>query len=285
MRLIVWLRRLDYSRRYRRRHPQAPRWPEPFYMLHIGKTGGTFTKRILKNPAAFAAEPVLFVPFGHNIRHDHLPAGARFMFCTRDPVSRFVSGFSSRQRKGQPTTYREWSRGEAEAFARFDSPNALAEALGAPDAATRDAARAAMAAIKHVGQPHAVWFPDRARLAADIAAGRAVRLRQEHLAADLTGLLARLGCRLTDGLLEGLGRPHANPNPAAAALSPAGRANIAAHYAEDLAFLRWLDAQGLAGGPPAAADGPAAAVAAAPAGDGPAPPPAAAGPAPGPGRD
>ena len=248
MRALVWLRRLDYTRRYRRRHRDAPRWPEPFYMLHIGKTGGTFTKRILKNPESFEAEPVLFVPFGHNIRHDHLPEGARFMFCTRDPVSRFVSGFSSRQRKGQPTTYREWSRGEAAAFARFERPDALARALGSDDAETRAAAQAAMAAIKHVGQPHAAWFPDRTRLARDIAAGRAVRLRQEHLADDLGALLDRLGCRLTPGLVARLGRPHANPNPAAAALSAAGQANIAAHYAEDTAFLRWLDETGLPGG-------------------------------------
>ena len=244
MRALVWLRRADYTRRWRRRHPGPA--PAPLYVLHIGKTGGTFLKRILKDPAAFEAEPVLFVPFGHNIRHDHLPRGARFLFCTRDPVSRFASGFSSRLRKGQPATFRDWSRGEAAAFARFPAANDLAEALGAPDAGTRAAALRAMAAIKHVGQPHAAWFPDRDRLAGDIAAGRAIRLRQEHLTADLGAVLDRLGCRLRPGLVAALGRPHANPSPVP--LSEAGRANIAAYYAADSAFLQWLDAQGLAGG-------------------------------------
>ncbi|MBK5928385.1 hypothetical protein, partial [Rhodobaculum claviforme] len=194
MRAIVWLRQLDYARRYRRRHPGAV--PAPVFMLHIGKTGGTFVKRVLKDPDLFVQQPVLFVPFGHNIRHCHLPEGARFLFCTRDPVRRFASGFASRQRMGRPPSHRPWSRAEAAAFARFATANDLAEALDSADTAEQAAARAAMGAIKHVAQPHSHWFSDRARLARDIAAGRALRVRQEALVPDLEAVLARLGCRL-----------------------------------------------------------------------------------------
>lgn len=247
MRLIVALRRFDYARRYRRRHPQAPRGLTPLYVLHIGKTGGTLMKKILKNPACFADEGTLFVPFGHNIRHDHLPRGARFAFATRDPAKRFLSGFYSRKRKGQPATYREWTKAEAAAFARFETARALAEALDAPDPVEQAAAKTAMAAIKHVGQPHTHWFPDRARLEGDIAAGRAHRIRQEALEADFTALTARMGCRLHPGVFADLGTPHANRYDADAGLSPRALANLRAHYAEDYAFLDWLDAAGLPG--------------------------------------
>ena len=248
MRLLVPLRRWDYARRWRARHGTSPRGMPVVYLLHIGKTGGTFLKALLRTPGALAEEPVLFVPFGHNIRHDHLPGGARFLFATRDPLTRFVSGFHSRRRKGRPATFRDWSRAEAAAFARFPTPTALAEALSAADPATRAAARSAMAGIKHVAQPQAKWFPDRARLAADIAAGRALRLRQEHLAADLAAVFDRLGCRLAPGRLEALGRPHANRYGEGSALSPLAATNLRAHYADDVAFLGWLDGHGLTGG-------------------------------------
>ena len=248
MRILVPIRRLDYRRRYLRRHPGAPRDLPVVYVLHIGKTGGTFLKTIIKDPTSFAAEPVLFVPFGHNIRHEHLPEGARFLFATRDPVRRFTSGFYSRKRKGRPATFREWTKGEAAAFGRFDSANALAEALSAPEAGTRAAAADAMAAIKHVGQPHTHWFADRARLARDIAAGRAMRIRQEHLNGDLGAILGRLDCALRPGLIDGLGTLHANTYDAGAELSETALANLRRHYADDYAFLDWLDAQGLRGG-------------------------------------
>lgn len=237
MRALVGLRRWHHARRRRRRTGHVP--SETVYMLHIGKTGGSFIKRILKDPEAFECAPVLFVPFGHNFRHVHLPAGARFMFCTRDPVARFSSAFASRQRMGRPPSHRPWSRREAAAFARFATANDLAEALDSADRGARGAAQAAMASIKHVAQPHTHWFSDRARLAGDLTAGRALRLRQEDLVADLRRVLEALGCRVRDGVLAG--RDHADPEPARARLSPRGQANIAAHYAEDAAFLGWLD--------------------------------------------
>ncbi|WP_207186556.1 hypothetical protein, partial [Rhodobaculum claviforme] len=48
--------------------------------------------------------------------------------------------------------------------------------------------------------------------------------------------------------LDALGRDHADPAPDRARLSARGQANIAAHYAADLAFLDGLDRAGLPGG-------------------------------------
>ena len=194
MRAIVWLRRLDYRRRYLRRHPGTDMARVPVvYCLHLGKTGGSFLKTVLRDPGSFLAEEVLFVPFGHNITQRHLPRGAVMVFATRDPITRFTSGFYSRKRKGQPTSFRDWTKAEARAFGRFAEANDLAEALDAEDPALRAEAAAAMQAIRHLREFQRDWFPDPARLAADLTAGRAHRLRQEHLNADLMRVFARLG--------------------------------------------------------------------------------------------
>ena len=246
MRWIVALRRLDYARKFRRRHPgaQAPR--EVLYYLHIGKTGGTFFKKTVKDPGSFTHEPMLLIPLGHNIKHQHLPHGSRFILGTRAPDSRFVSGFLSRRRRATTGRNRQ-SRAEQAAFARFDGPNALAEALDDTDIATRQAAQAAMEAIRHVNEPHGLWFPDRARLADDIAAGRVFRVRQERLIADMRAVFAATGFAVAPDKLEARPRAHVAPDSADKHLSERARANLRAHYADDYAFLDWLDARGLTG--------------------------------------
>lgn len=242
MRAIVWLRRFDYRRRYNKRHPTAAMTSIPVvYYLHLGKTGGSFAKTVLRDADSFTDEGVLFVPFGHNITQRHLPAGSSYFFATRDPVSRFVSGFYSRKRKGQPTSFRDWSRGEARAFGRFAEANELAEALDDPDPEQRAEARAAMRAIKHVREFQHDWFPDRIRLAADLAAGRANRLRQEHLNSDMKALFASLGAPLAENALASRAPVHANIYTRAPQLSERAYANLRAHYAADYVFLSELD--------------------------------------------
>ena len=59
------------------------------------------------------------------------------MFFVRDPISRFVSGFNSRLRKGLPKMYFPWAPGEKLAFSRFATPNQLALALSSSDAGAK----------------------------------------------------------------------------------------------------------------------------------------------------
>jgi hypothetical protein len=252
MRWIVALRRLAYARRWRQRHPGQPVPGEVLYYLHIGKTGGSFIKRVVKDPTSFVVEPQLLVPFGHNIRHEHLPAGSRFILGTRDPLTRFVSGFHSRRRRMGERGRQRLKRAERAAFARFATPNDLAEALSAADPAARAAAEAAMRAVRHVNEPHEWWFADRARLEADIRAGRVDRVRQEHLNAELRAVLEAHGFVLAPGKLEDRPRVHINPDGDGPALSPLAEANLRRHYAADYAFLDWLDGLGLTGGAGAA---------------------------------
>lgn len=242
MRWIVTLRHWHYRRRWRGRRPGEPCPAEALYFLHIGKTGGSFVKHVLKDGGSFTAEPRLLIPFGHNITAAHLPAGAHYLFGVRAPLKRFVSGFESRRRKGEKRAG-ALSRGERAAYARFADANALAEALSAAEAGTRAEAEAAMRAIRHVNEPHALWFPDRDRLGADLRAGRAHRLRQEALNADLRAALEAEGFALTPGRLEARPRVHTTPAAAKRVLSPLAEANLRRHYAEDLAFLDWVEAQ------------------------------------------
>ncbi|SFM42901.1 hypothetical protein [Shimia aestuarii] len=246
MRWIVALRRISYARKYRRRHPGVPVPSEVLYYLHIGKTGGTFFKKTTKDSGSFTHEPMLLIPLGHNLLHSHLPKGSRFILGTRDPATRFVSGFLSRRRRGVSGRNRQ-SRAEQVAFARFESPNALAEALSAQDPATRKAAEKAMRDIRHVNEPHVHWFPDRDRLAEDIAAGRVYRVRQEALIPDMRAVFRATGFEVAPDKLEERPRAHVAPDNEDKFLSAEAEANLRKYYAADYTFLEWLDARGLPG--------------------------------------
>ena len=123
------------------------------HFIHIGKTGGTAIKHVLRPIFRAETETALgkvVLHKGHQFKLTDVPRGDKAIFCVRDPLSLFVSAFHSRLRKGQPKFYFEWSPAEAEAFERFPTPQVLAEGLGSDDPGTRTAADAAMKAIQHV---------------------------------------------------------------------------------------------------------------------------------------
>jgi hypothetical protein len=93
----------------------------------------------------------------HGVRMKDLPWHDEFFFIVRDPVDRFVSGFSSRLRKGEPRFHVPWSEAEARAFAMFPSPEELGLAL-ASRGAERAAAELAMRSIGHVRSAYSDWF-------------------------------------------------------------------------------------------------------------------------------
>jgi hypothetical protein len=127
----------------------------PVHFMHIGKTGGTALKHALNKNRLTPNHTIFFHP--HKTKLSNLPPGELFFFFLRDPVSRFVSGFYSRKRRGQPAYHAPWSSAEACAFARFKTPNELAEALNTGVAAQRDAEKA-MSAIYHLRHPYLYWF-------------------------------------------------------------------------------------------------------------------------------
>src|SRR5205085_5901956 len=74
------------------------------------------------------------------------------------PISKFISGFYSRFRQGFPRYYFAWSPAEAKAFARFKSPNQLAEALSSKNMIKRYFAKRAMRSIGHVKHTYVSFF-------------------------------------------------------------------------------------------------------------------------------
>jgi hypothetical protein len=199
------------------------------HFLHIGKTAGSAVKVALRR--AEGAPTFRVMVRRHEIHLDAIPEDDYFFFTVRDPIERYVSGFQSRQRQGQPKFDFPWSEEEAAAFLRFHSPDELAVALAAGGAEQREA-EAAMRGIVHVRSSYWDWFGD-----ADYFRSRADHIlwvgHQEHL--DLRPLARALG-------FENL-EPPADPRKAHKApldkpeLSDLARQNLREWYAPDYAFL------------------------------------------------
>lgn len=118
------------------------------HLLHIRKTGGTVLKHALDTHQL--PNGCVVLQHGHETRLRDVPPGHLAIFLLRDTLTRFVSGFYCRQRKGWPRYNPKWTPGESTAFERFQSPNDLARTLSSPDDADRERARDAMGAIQHL---------------------------------------------------------------------------------------------------------------------------------------
>ena len=121
---------------------------KPLHFIHVGKTGGSAIKEALSGHEL--TREYRIVLHEHAFRLAMVPAGEQAFLFLRDPASRFVSGFNSRMRKGQPRYYYEWTRAEKTAFTLFKSAEELALALGSSDSEQREDAETAMRAIQHV---------------------------------------------------------------------------------------------------------------------------------------
>ncbi len=207
----------------------------PIHFLHISKTGGTALTAALQpftNSGAY-----------HIVIHDHdtrlrdVPPGQGFIFFLRDPVSRFVSGFNSRLRQGQPRFLNPWSPVEKTAFGRFPSPNRLARALDSKDQEERAAAVRAMHGIRHLPPVCRRWFGCEADFLA--------RLRdvffigfQETLAEDFTRLKAKLGLPADLSLPTDEVAAHRTPDHFDKKLEPQAVENLQRWYERDIQFFQ-----------------------------------------------
>lgn len=132
------------------------------HFLHIRKAGGTAITHALRQ-AAKRSGGTARTPYGEVVNHPHsfrlvdVEPGDFAVLSVRDPVSRYVSGFYSRLRKGAPRYNREWSDRERKAFGWFETPQALAEALASKRGRQRERAEFAMNSIRHLRR-HLVWW-------------------------------------------------------------------------------------------------------------------------------
>lgn len=147
------LSRLKYKSTYVMRKLQGK---QAVYFLHIGKTGGSAVKTVLSRYPVCSRYACCL--HRHEVSLRAIPAGDYVMFFLREPISRFVSGFYSRQRQGQPRAFVPWQPDERRAFAYFRTPNHLATALFSSDTEEKDRACRGMRSIGHVKSSYWDWF-------------------------------------------------------------------------------------------------------------------------------
>lgn len=210
------------------------------HMLHVGKTGGTAVKTALRRCGKDPSVHVRIVLHGHRVYLSHVPPWDDVVFFVRDPISRYVSGFNSRQREGRPAHYHPWRPGERRAFERFATADELARSLGSTDPGTRREARHAMTRIAHVSTSMKRWLGSPAHL--ERRRGRIILVgHQETLTKDFERLRQLLGlpasCRLpADGPAA-----HRSPDTQPTALSAEAEAQLRIWYRDDYALMEHLE--------------------------------------------
>lgn len=204
------------------------------HFLHLGKTGGSAVKYAIESSANPHLRYVVYL-HPHETTLRDVPEHEKFFFFLRDPISRFISGFYSRQRQGRPRYFMAWTPDEKLAFERFSSPNALANALSSDAPQEKTNSEAAMRSILHVKDAYWSWFESE-----DYFASRQPDLFfvgfQEQLSSDFETLKSKLG--LTDIALP-QDDVHAHRNPAALDKTLDERAvtNLKSWYAADFRFV------------------------------------------------
>lgn len=208
--------------------------PRPrFHFLHIGKTGGNSIKGALKEQLKESRFSIRL--HSHRITLRKIPAGQAVFFVLREPISRFISGFNSRLRMGQPRNYVPWSPEEKTAFERFKTPDELAQALLSSNPEERAAAENAMRSIEHVRDKYAKWFESEeyflSRLKDVVHIGF-----QESLDQDFEVLKARLQLPVSLQLPQGDIATHKSPANMNKKLQPSSIEVLQKWYADDIRF-------------------------------------------------
>ena len=207
----------------------------PVHFLHVGKTGGTAFKHAVRAASPPPSRCVIHL-HPHRVVLRDVPEGERFLFFLRDPVTRYVSGFYSRQREGRPKYRARWSPEEREAFGRFATPGELALALSSDDREEGVLARAAMRNIRHVRDGYWKWFESE-----DYFRSRVQELFfigfQETLAGDFEILKSRLGLPSRLMLPDNEVEAHISPPGLDRRLRAEAVENLRNWYEEDYRFL------------------------------------------------
>jgi hypothetical protein len=206
------------------------------HFLHIGKTGGSAVTFVLKQCLATGRFSII-IHSHHTVFRD-IPPGEKIIFFLRDPLTRFVSGFYSRQRQGQPRYLSPWSPEEKAIFDYFSTPDHLGTALSSRDEEEQRMARLAMNSIEHVKDKYWDWFetPEycRSRLADIFFVGF-----QERLADDFDSLKAKLRLPKDVHLPEDNVHAHKSPQGLDKRLSDDAIRNLREWYQGDYEFINF----------------------------------------------
>ncbi len=168
----------------------------------------------------------------HSVTLRDVPSGEKVIFFLRDPVTRFVSGFNSRKRYGQPRYNIPWTRAEAAVFNRFESANALAEALSSPDTGVKEAATRAMRDIQHSKLSFSFWLVSKTYLISRLEDVFFIGF-QERLETDFELLKMKLSLPQSIHLPQGDVQAHRSPDTLDIFLSPLAIANLRNWHSAD----------------------------------------------------
>lgn len=199
------------------------------HFLHIGKTGGSAVKFALKEYSKTSWCKITF--HDHKTSLSDIPEGEKIFFFLRDPISRFISGFYSRQRKGLPRYYSEWTSEEKLIFETFNTPNEIACGL----AEGSSAAVEAMHNVQHL-KKYKYWYRDfeyfRSRIEDILFIGF-----QETLHKDFLSLKSILDVPKNSVLPTDDFSAHRNPTKINKSISDYGISALNQWYREDIRFL------------------------------------------------
>ncbi|HUQ37389.1 MAG TPA: hypothetical protein VM144_13525 [Aestuariivirga sp.] len=204
------------------------------HFIHIGKTAGTQIKQ-LASQINGGKEECTIIAHPHRISLANLPAGSEYFFSIRSPESRFVSGFYSRKRMGQPRYNVEWTQHEREAYENFHHANDLAEALFEEGLAGARAL-SAMKSIEHLARGEIDYF---------LGLGYFLKMnpplaiiRQEKFAEDIARLFRILRLKNQPIIDHDPVAAHKNIYTDAIPLSEKAKDNIRRWYAQDCEFYK-----------------------------------------------
>lgn len=204
------------------------------HFLHIRKTGGSAIKTALF-PYVYR-ESCLIECHPHRITVQDVPIGEKIFFVVRDPIRRYLSGFTSRMNQGAPAHHVPWTPEEEAVFKQFSTPNQLALALGSKDPDLHKEARSAMDAISHVRSSYWDWFidePTLRRRASDVL----IVLRQKQLNSDFVEAARLLGLPDSVKLSDDPITANRSPESADQHLDPAAEEALRLYYEKDYVFL------------------------------------------------
>ncbi len=204
------------------------------HVLHIGKTGGSSLKYVLRHYSASSHYEICL--HSHRVKLSDIPKGESVILILRDPLSRFVSGFYSRQRLGQPKYFVPWSLDEKIAFEHFNTPNELATALSSLDAQEKRKAQMAMKSIKHVKSSYWNWFESEEYFKSRLSDIFFIAF-QESLTEDFEILKSRLGLPQSAELPRDEAQAHKNPTNLNRTLDDTSIANLRNWYKDEFEFI------------------------------------------------
>lgn len=204
------------------------------HFLHIGKTGGSALKDVFQRYGGQATHYRIDT-HRHAVGLADIAVGESVFFFLRDPISRFVSGFYSRQRKGQPRYYFEWSDFERRVFTTFDTPDALGRALAEPGHRHHELAREAISRGQHLNH-YSDWYTD-IKTFLDRESDILHVGFQETLEADFRRLKHLLGLPEQARLPTDPVAAHVNPEGLDKTLSSPAQEALSEWYKPDLAFV------------------------------------------------